>query len=319
MVFSSALFLFLFFPVVLGGYFLLDHKLRNIWLLVTSLIFYSWGEPKYILLMFVSIGINYLMALIIARVPLEKRQARITLLWVDVVINLSLLGYFKYYDFLAENVNKIFGGFSASGFVLPIKNIALPIGISFFIFQSMSYVIDVYRGKVGVQKNIANLGLYISFFPQLIAGPIVRYSDIEREISSRSISVDDFYCGCRRFMIGFIKKILLADQLSPLVESIFSANGYSAIPAWIGALAYTLQIFFDFCGYSDMAIGIGRMFGFHFMENFNYPYIAESIQEFWRRWHISLSSWFRDYVYIPLGGSRCSTARTYINLFIVFF
>lgn len=319
MVFSSALFLFLFLPVVVGGYFLLEYRLRNIWLLIASLVFYSWGEPKYILLMFTSIGVNYLIALWIDRTHTHTRT-RIVLLWADIAVNLCLLGYFKYYGFLAENVNRLLGHFSDSGLLLPIKNIALPIGISFYIFQSMSYVIDVYRGKVSVQKDITKLGLYISFFPQLIAGPIVRYADVEKEISSRSVSLDDFYYGCRRFMIGFSKKILLADQLSPLVESIFSeGNGYSAICAWIGAIAYTLQIFFDFSGYSDMAIGIGRMFGFHFMENFDYPYISKSIKEFWRRWHISLSTWFRDYVYIPLGGSRCSTVRTYINLSVVFF
>lgn len=312
MVFSSALFLFVFFPIVVAGYFLANEKLKNIWLLLVSLFFYSWGEPKYIILMLISIIANYLLAFLIDYV--DGSIKRKVILILDVVINLGLLGYFKYFDFFATNVNRVLG----TDF-LQVRNIALPIGISFYTFQSMSYVIDVYRKKVPVQKSLTKLGLYISFFPQLIAGPIVRYIDIEKEISDRTVTFQDFYYGCRRFMIGFAKKILIADQISPLVETIFSTNGTSAVTAWIGAIAYTLQIFFDFSGYSDMAIGIGRMFGFHFMENFNYPYISKSIQEFWRRWHISLSSWFRDYVYIPLGGSRCSTLRTCMNYVIVFF
>ena len=262
--------------------------------------------------MLISILANYSLAFLIESI--DESVKRKAILILDVVINLGILGYFKYFDFFVINVNRVL-----STELLQVRNIALPIGISFYTFQSMSYVIDVYRKKVHVQKSLIKLGLYISFFPQLIAGPIVRYIDIEKEISDRTVILQDFYYGCRRFMVGFAKKILIADKISPLVETIFSTNGTSAVMAWIGAIAYTLQIFFDFSGYSDMAIGIGRMFGFHFMENFNYPYISKSIQEFWRRWHISLSSWFKDYVYIPLGGSRCSTWRTCVNYVIVFF
>lgn len=312
MVFSSALFLFVFFPITIIGYFIVNARMKNIWLLLASLFFYSWGEPKYIILMLLSIVTNYTLALGIDKIKGSKKKRM--LLIFGIILNLGALGYFKYFDFMVSNINALFGTE-----LLQMRNIALPIGISFYTFQSMSYVVDVYRKKVPVQKNLIKLGLYISFFPQLIAGPIVRYIDIEREITSREVTLDDVYYGCRKFMVGFAKKILIADQVSPLVDILFNSNGYSALPAWIGAVAFSIQIFFDFSGYSDMAIGIGRIFGFHFMENFNYPYISKSIQEFWRRWHISLSSWFRDYVYIPLGGSRCSTSRACINLIIVFF
>lgn len=310
MVFSSALFLFCFFPIVMLVCMVIDNRLRNIWLLLASLFFYAWGEPKYIILMLISISMNYILALLIQNTnSLKFKKA---LLIITVSCNLIMLGYFKYYDFAIGNLNSLFGT------EFSLKNIALPIGISFYTFQSMSYVIDVYKKKVDVQKNIIKLGLYVAFFPQLIAGPIVRYVDIEKEINNRVITRDGLYKGIKRFMIGFSKKVLIADQLAPLVQTVFSANGYSMPAAWIGAIAYSLQIFFDFSGYSDMAIGIGRMLGFTFLENFNYPYISKSIKEFWRRWHMSLSSWFRDYVYIPLGGSRCSSFRNYFNLTVVF-
>lgn len=307
MVFSSAVFLFVFLPVTFCIYFLLNDRYKNVWLLLTSLVFYSWGEPKYIVLINIEIILNYSMALIIKKVHKNK-------IWVAVTIcvNLLLLFYFKYFDFALENINGIFGTDIA------LKNIALPIGISFYTFQGMSYVIDVYRGDAGIQKNILNLGLYLSFFPQLIAGPIVRYADIEKWLHQRTVTTDSIYSGIRRFMSGFSKKILVADQLAPLADAAFAGNGYSAPLAWTGAIAYTLQIYFDFSGYSDMAIGLGKIFGFDFPVNFNFPYISGSIKEFWRRWHISLSTWFRDYVYIPMGGSRRSSGRTYFNLFVVF-
>lgn len=309
MVFSSVIFLFVFLPITLGIYFLINPKWRNIWLLCASLLFYSWGEPKYIVLMLVSIVSNYFFAL-----EIDKRAGRIKKveLILSIALNLGLLIYFKYFNFIIENINNIFNK------DIKWNYIALPIGISFFTFQSMSYVIDVYRKKANVQRNILYLALYISLFPQLIAGPIVRYEDVEKQIVYREITIDKAVNGIRRFMIGFSKKVLIADQLAPFVDAAFSSQNLSAPLAWTGAIAYTLQIYFDFSGYSDMAIGLGKIFGFDFLENFNYPYVSKSIKEFWRRWHISLSSWFRDYVYIPLGGSRKGVVRTYVNLFIVF-
>lgn len=309
MVFSSAIFIFLFLPITIFFYFICNERCKNLCLLLASLFFYTWGEPKYIVLMLISIIINYIFGLCIE----NANKYKIVLLAIIITINLGLLFYFKYFNFFIANVTRI----------LPLNvelpNIALPIGISFFTFQIMSYVIDVYWGNVKAQKNIFNLGLYISFFPQLIAGPIVRYLDIEKMINSRSVDRDQIYLGIKKFMLGFSKKILIADQLAPFVNSIFSKNGISGLAAWMGAIAYALQIFYDFSGYSDMAIGLGRIFGFEFVENFNYPYISSSIKEFWRRWHISLSTWFKDYVYIPLGGSRCSVLRSYSNLIVVFF
>ncbi len=314
MVFSSTIFLFIFLPVTLAMYYICDKRLKNIWLFIVSLFFYSWGEPKYLLLMLASISLNYILALLINHF-LDKGRIGITksLLALTIVSNIACLIYFKYLDFIITNVNQILG----ANFTL--KNIALPVGISFFTFQAMSYVIDVYRRDAEVQKNILNLGLYISLFPQLIAGPIVRYIDIEKQLENRSIDATKIYDGVKLFIIGFCKKILIADQLASLCDSIFAVNGISAPSAWIGAISYSLQIFFDFSGYSDMAVGLGKLFGFEFVNNFNYPYISKTIKEFWRRWHISLSTWFRDYVYIPLGGSRCKPLRAYLNLTIVFF
>ena len=314
MVFSSTLFLFIFLPITLAMYFICDKRLKNTWLLLASLFFYSWGEPIYLLLMLASITINYIFALLISKCQeVERNIEAKVLLTITVICNLAGLVYFKYWDFIITNVNQI------CSTDISLKNIALPIGISFFTFQAMSYVVDVYRGDAKVQKNIFNLGLYISLFPQLIAGPIVRYVDIEKQLDNRKTDMLQIYDGVKLFMIGFSKKILIADQLASLNDSIFKLNGASAPSAWIGAIGYSLQIYFDFSGYSDMAVGIGKMFGFEFVNNFNYPYISKTIKEFWRRWHISLSTWFRDYVYIPLGGSRCKKGRAYFNLAVVFF
>ena len=314
MVFSSALFLLIFFPVAILVYYALNDKVKNVYLLLLSLFFYSWGEPKFILLLLASIIINYLLALVIdfASNKQKKLLAKIFLI-TAIFYNLGLLFIFKYLDFAIANFNTVFSKDIA------FRNIALPLGVSFFVFKNLSYIIDVYSKKIKADKNIINFGLYVSFFPQIISGPITRYSDFGPQIKNRKLSVDKLYNGIIRFMTGFSKKILIADQLASPVSLIFSNNGYSAPNAWIGAIAYTLEIYFDFSGYSDMAIGLGMMLGFETAENFNLPYTSTSVQDFWRRWHISLSSWFRDYVYIPLGGSRCSTGRIILNTTIVFF
>lgn len=310
MVFSSTLFLFWFLPVVLIGYYLCGKKAKNYWLLLTSLFFYSWGEPKYVLLMFTLIVINYICGLLLAR------DHNRYLLCATVIFNLGILGYFKYFNFLMETVNAVLS--LIGGQTVSLNQIALPIGISFFTFQIMSYVIDVYRGTVPPQKSLAKLALYISLFPQLIAGPIVRYSDVAAQIDERNVTLGGIYTGAVRFMIGLSKKVLLSNQMAAIADAAFIQSDPPALLAWMGAVAYALQIYFDFSGYSDMAIGLGKLFGFDFLENFNYPYISSSVKEFWRRWHISLSSWFRDYLYIPLGGSHCSREKTYRNLLIVF-
>lgn len=311
MVFSSVIFLFVFLPITIGVYFIANDIFKNIWLLAASLFFYSWGEPKYIILMLISICVNYILGLAIDKVK-GKKICTLILIFT-VTINVGILLYFKYFNFFVYNINRFLTT------QISVESVALPIGISFYTFQSMSYVIDVYRNHVKVQKNILKLGLYISFFPQLIAGPIVRYIDIEKFLDKRSIDINKIYNGVKRFAVGFSKKVLIADQLAVLADTVFEQNGISALIAWTGAVAYTLQIYFDFSGYSDMAIGLGKIFGFEFMNNFNYPYISSSVKEFWRRWHISLSTWFKDYVYIPLGGSRCSKFRACLNLSIVFF
>lgn len=309
MVFSSAVFLCMFLPITLLGYYLLRGKARNYWLLFVSLLFYAYGEEKYICIMIASILINY-----VGGICVDKLRYRRICLGLTIFLNLSLLTYFKYADFIIESINAI------TKKELDLLGVVLPIGISFFTFQGISYVIDVYRQDVSVQKNPFKLGLYISMFPQLIAGPIVRYSTIEREIDHRKETIEDFAYGIRRFTIGLAKKAILANNFAVFVDKIWQIEykNLAVSVAWLGAIGYMLQIFYDFAGYSDMAIGLGRMFGFHFEENFNYPYISKSIREFWRRWHISLSSWFRDYLYIPLGGNRKGTFRTYINLCIVF-
>ena len=310
MVFSSSFFLFIFLPVVLLGYYFCNEKFRNIWLLFTSIVFYSWGEPRYVIIMLFSIVINYVLGIMIDKYE-NRRLKKLFLCWA-VVIDIGILIVFKYTNFIINNLNNIFDT------NIVVKNIALPIGISFFTFQILSYVIDVYRKNVNVQKDIFKLGLYISFFPQLIAGPIVRYIDIEHQLNRRDISINQMYAGIKRFMIGFAKKVLIADTVGQIADMVYGLEEVSGLLGWMGAGAYMIQIYYDFSGYSDMAIGLGKMFGFDFMDNFNYPYISKSVKEFWRRWHISLSIWFRDYVYIPLGGNRCSKYKTSRNLLVVF-
>lgn len=314
MVFSSSIFLFLFLPISIIVYYLLfrHSTLKNTWLFVVSLLFYSWGEPKYVLLMLLSILVNFFLALRIQ--DSKKLTNKKFFLILSVFFDLGLLVYFKYFDFLIDNCNFLFNTQFLN------QNIPLPIGISFYTFQIMSYTIDVYRNKVPAQKSILKLGLYISLFPQLIAGPIVRYVDIEAQINQRNEKLNDVYNGIKLFILGLSKKVLIADTLSNLSDTAFSSiENLPSLLAWLGILAYTMQIYYDFSGYSDMAIGLGRVFGFKFNQNFNYPYVSASPQEFWRRWHISLSTWFRDYVYIPMGGSKCSNRRAYINRFVVFF
>jgi alginate O-acetyltransferase complex protein AlgI len=318
MVFSSTIFLFLFLPLVLLFYFFIGKNFRNLFLILASLLFYTWGENEYVLLMLVSIVLNYIFGLLIDHSRQLGRSGKLPLL-VAVIVNIGILCFFKYANFLIENVNYIL-------LVLQMKplarqNIHLPIGISFFTFQALSYVIDLYRQKIAVQKNPLNIALYLSLFPEQLAGPIVRYYDIANKICSRETQFSDFYYGIQRFIIGLGKKVLIANILGRAADYIFSLPP-DKIPvglAWLGAVSYSLQIYYDFSGYSDMAIGIARMFGFHFLENFNYPYSSGSVREFWTRWHISLSSWFKDYLYIPLGGSRKGYIRTYSNLLIVFF
>lgn len=307
MVFSTIIFLCVFLPIVIIGYYLVPKPAKNMFLLICSLFFYAWGEPVYVLIMLASIVYNYLFGMFIANTRQDK-------LWmiISVVGNLLVLGVFKYSGFFIENIDKVIPN------LLHVPDIALPIGISFYTFQGMSYCIDVYRNKEMVQKNPVNLALYIAMFPQLIAGPIVRYSDIRTELTGRSHNAEMFSEGAGRFIIGLSQKAILANTLGAVATNIMSEDlqTMGAGVAWIGAIFYTLQIYFDFSGYSDMAIGLGKIFGFHFSENFNYPYISKSIREFWRRWHISLSSWFRDYLYIPLGGSR--RGNVYLHLLIVF-
>ena len=311
MVFSSMVFLCIFLPVVFLLHLLLPGiRAKNGMLLLASLIFYAYGEPVYVILMIASAFVNYLTAFLIGRKPTGKKAV----MAVNVILNLGVLVLFKYTGFLAESVNTILGT------AIPVPSIRLPIGISFFTFQAMSYVIDVYRGVTGAQKNFGKVLLYISFFPQLIAGPIVKYHDIAQEIENRTQTVDGVTDGIRRFIVGLSKKVLISNTVGLVADTLFAADvsGLNAAAAWIGAVSYMLQIYFDFSGYSDMAIGLGEMFGFHFKENFNYPYISGSIREFWRRWHMSLSGWFQEYLYIPLGGSRKGKIRTVINKFIVF-
>ncbi len=312
MVFSSTVFLFVFLPVVFGLYCILPHRrLRNGLLILASLAFYAFGEPFVVFLMLLSILWNYLFGRLMDK---GKRLRHVGLI-ASIVVNLGMLGVFKYAGFFAETLNLL------PLVNIPVPHIALPIGISFFTFQAMSYVIDVYRGDIPVQKNLAKLTLYIVCFPQLIAGPIVKYKDIEAQLTERPMHLPEVAQGIRRFLCGLSKKVLIADTVSVVVDSIFAMERDELILplAWMGAICYTLQIYFDFSGYSDMAIGLGHMFGFTFKENFNYPYISASITEFWRRWHISVSTWFKEYLYIPLGGNRKGKARTILNKWIVFF
>ena len=300
MLFSSSIFLFNFLPITLFIYFVFlrkTKKIKNYFLLLMSLIFYAWGEPKFIVMLIFSIIINWFCGLLIDKYSENKKRCKL-LIVLTIISNLTILLIFKYLGFLVTNLNSVF---SAN---IPVPQIALPIGISFFTFQAISYVIDVYRGNGKVQKNILNVGLYLAFFPQLIAGPIVRYETIAEQIDNRKENIEDFSKGTYRFLIGLFKKVLISNQMAILANVAFDSTPTSVLLAWLCAIAYALQIYFDFSGYSDMAIGLGSMFGFKFEENFDYPYTSKSITEFWRRWHISLGTWFRDYVYIPLGGSR---------------
>ena len=310
MLFSSMTFIFLFMPIVCVVYLLAKKSLQNMLLLIASLLFYAWGGPNYLAIMLLNILINYTGALYIDRSVSHKK----TFLTLTVVTNLGILIYFKYCSFLIDNINGLLS------YDLPLLEVIMPIGISFYTFQAMSYVIDVYRGEVKAQRNIYKLALYISLFPQLVAGPIVKYHDVNHQIDNRTVNFRKVTYGTKRFIIGLSKKMLLANTLGAVADKIFSqpVDQFDSVTAWIGAVAYALQLFYDFSGYSDMAIGLGYIFGFKFLENFNYPYISRSITEFWRRWHISLSTWFKEYLYIPLGGNRISPARTYVNLFIVF-
>ncbi len=311
MVFSSTIFLCVYLPLVLLGYYICPKKGRNLFLLIVSLVFYAWGEPKYVFLMIFSILINYVFGRLMDKHRENKKRLKLMLV-LSVVIDIGLLSVFKYTDFIITNVNAIFGA------NFDLLNIALPIGISFYTFQAMSYTIDVYRNDVRVQKNLIDFGMYITMFPQLIAGPIVRYADVQDQLAERSVTTADFSEGVMRFVVGLGKKVLLANQMGAVWSDIYALGGdVSALMAWTGAIAYTFQIYFDFSGYSDMAIGLGRMFGFKFPENFRYPYQSVSITDFWRRWHITLSTWFKEYLYIPLGGNRRGLARQALNLLIV--
>ena len=314
MVFSSLLFLFIFLPIFLTIYFILPKNLRNIVLFLGSLVFYAWGEPIYVSIMIFSTVLDYTCGRIINHFREHKFIPKLGL-GLSLLGNLGMLGFFKYADFFIENTNNLLGTH------WDLLRIALPIGISFYTFQTMSYTIDLYRGNIKVQKNIIAFGAYVVMFPQLIAGPIVTYSNVEKEINQRTITFEDFGEGAIRFIEGLGKKVLIANNIGILWDQILSTpiSDLSIISAWLGAIAFGLQLYFDFSGYSDMAIGLGRMLGFHFPENFNYPYIAKSVSEFWRRWHMTLTGWFREYVYIPLGGNRVSKPRFYLNIFIVWF
>ncbi len=317
MLFSSLLFLYLFLPITLLVYYFAPKKVKNYWLLFTSLVFFAWGGVSLTVILLASIILNYIFGLLIQKKINTK--SGYGYLVVGVSINLLLLCFYKYANFFVQNINTLLSNFSIEQ--LPQSNIILPIGISFYTFHSLSYLVDIYRGKTQAQKNIFNLALYICMFSQLIAGPIIRYSDVWQQLTERRHSLSKFASGVERFLIGLGKKVILANTFAAIADSTFSTpvSELDALNAWLGIVCYTLQIYCDFAGYSDMAIGLGRLFGFEFMENFNFPYMATSVKEFWRRWHISLSTFFRDYVYIPLGGNRLSKQRALLNLMLVFF
>ncbi|RDJ25548.1 MBOAT family protein [Bosea caraganae] len=316
MIFSSAIFLFVFLPIVLVLYYLSDYRFRNVILFAASLFFYAWGEPGYVFLMILSILLNWFTGILIDRV--KSRRVAFLILSAGVTINIIILVYFKYFTFFASVIISALSGLYDFGD--QPEAIPLPAGISFFTFHAISYIVDIYRGQAGAIRNPLTMGLYISLFPQLVAGPIIRFHDIAEQLKLRVNSYERFGSGIERFVFGLAKKLLIANPLGQVADAAFAtaAADLSTPTAWLGITCYTLQIYFDFSGYSDMAIGLGRMFGFEFPENFNYPYISRSVREFWRRWHISLSTWFRDYLYIPLGGSRASKATMRINLIIVF-
>ncbi len=318
MVFSSLTFLYIFLPLVLIANYLVRKEFRNALLLIASIIFYAWGGVSYTAILIISILLNFVIGKLIAK-NLSNIKSRRYLI-IGVIVNLGFLGVFKYANFIIENINSLIET-SGISFSITEPGIILPIGISFYTFQALSYIIDVYKRKTPVQNKLVDLALYISLFPQLIAGPIVRYNDIAEQLKIRENNRENFVSGIERFVLGLAKKVLIANQFALLADTAFGIvpQNLSTFVAWGGIIAYSLQIYFDFSGYSDMAIGLGRMFGFQFLENFNFPYISKSIREFWQRWHISLSNWFRDYLYIPLGGNRKGNNRTYLNLLIVFF
>ena len=313
MVFSSLYFLFLYLPIVLLVYYITPLKWRNLWLLVVNLIFYGWGEPKYIVLMLFTIVLDYFMGLVVARCKEQDNDkgARIAVA-VALVLNLAILFFFKYWDLVARTLQYV-------GIGMPVLNLTLPIGISFYTFQTMTYPVDVYRGDAQVQKNIVNFGTFVTLFPQLIAGPIIKYKELADQMTYRTHSPEQFASGVQVFTVGLAKKVLLANNIGKLwdVYLALPADQLTTAGAWLGVAAFSLQLYFDFSGYSDMAVGLGRMLGFEFLRNFNYPYISKSVTEFWRRWHISLGSWFREYLYIPMGGNRVSKPRMFFNLFVV--
>mgnify|MGYP000772133130 FL=1 len=313
MVFSSIVFLFVFLPVVLALYYVVPAiRWKNVILLAASIIFYAWGEPVYIVLMLLSILFNFVMGLELERLREDSRRKKLNLIFT-VIVNLCILGFFKYYGFLLGSIN------SAFHLHIPYRELALPVGISFYTFQTLSYILDLYRGDIKVQKNLLDFALYITMFPQLIAGPIVRYVDIQEQLESRVISWHKAGVGAEYFIKGLAKKVLLANTAGAVYTSIQGLGGeyQTVVTSWIGILFYTMQIYFDFSGYSDMAIGLGKMMGFQFCKNFDYPYTSRSVTEFWRRWHISLGTWFREYVYIPLGGNRVSVAKHIRNILVV--
>ncbi len=314
MVFSSLTFMFVFLPIVLILYYIVPKKFKNLFILISGLIFYAWGEPVYVLIMIVSTLIDYTAGLLIYRFDKSKTIKRICLI-VSLLMNLGLLGVFKYSGFIMQNIDIILG----TSLYDPNHALPLPIGISFFTFQSMSYTIDMYMGKIKVQKNPISFAAFVTLFPQIVAGPIVRYDDIARELDDRTVNLDCIYEGILKFITGVGKKVLIANNIGMLWTSVkgLEASELSVLTAWLGILAFTLQIYFDFSGYSDMAIGLGKMMGFNFPQNFNYPYQSKSISEFWRRWHITLGAWFKSYVYFPLGGSRKGKGRTVFNLAVV--
>jgi alginate O-acetyltransferase complex protein AlgI len=320
MVFSSTVFVFLFLPLVLALYHGVRPELRNATLLIASLVFYAWGEARFLPLLLASIGCNYVLGLLVERFRGRRPVAAKVAVGLAVVLNLGVLVRFKYATFLADVASSLLRASHASSHPLVVETVALPLGISFFTFHSLSYVIDVYRGKSSAQRNLPLLGVYILLFPQLVAGPIVRYHEIAQQLTARQTRVSDFAAGVERFVLGLGKKVLIANTVAEVADGIFQLppGQLTAGLAWLGACAYTLQIYYDFSGYSDMAIGLGRLFGFQLPENFNYPYVARSMTEFWQRWHMSLSRFFRDYLYIPLGGNRRGPARMYFNLALVF-
>lgn len=318
MIFSSPYFIFVFLPLVLALIAVSKVKFHNSILLIASIFFYGWGSVSHTLILLVSIVINYVFGLLIHQSIDDNKAKSKRYLWIALILNLGILGYLKYFNFFMDNTNGILSILDAD--VIQYKKVILPIGISFFTFQAMSYIIDVYRKTTPVQRSIFDLALYVALFPQLIAGPIVRYFDVAGQLKSREINMEKASWGIQRFITGFAKKIIIANSMAYVADQIFAVpiSEISTGAAWLGIVAYSLQIYFDFSGYSDMAIGLGKVFGFDFPENFNFPYIAKSIKDFWRRWHISLSSWFRDYLYIPLGGNRKGEARTLVNLMLVF-